>query len=81
MPPCIVDGPNYDGMTGDDKQATYGKIFAELRKYYTQEQIAALGWKTGIWLGYGFACARGRRLMRYSSQSRVRPAIFIRVTN
>jgi alkylhydroperoxidase family enzyme len=42
-----------DAMAGDHKQALYDEIFAELRKYYSEEQIVALGWKTGIWLGYG----------------------------
>jgi hypothetical protein len=28
-------------------------IFSELKKYYTEEQIVALGWKTGLWFGYG----------------------------
>jgi hypothetical protein len=40
-------------MAGDHKQAPYDQIFAELRKYYSEEQIVALGWKTGIWLGDG----------------------------
>jgi hypothetical protein len=40
-------------MAGDHKQAPYDEIFAELRKYYSEEQIVALGWKTGIWFGYG----------------------------
>ena len=34
-----------DAMTGDHKQAPY-EIFAELRKYHSEEQIVALGWKT-----------------------------------
>jgi alkylhydroperoxidase family enzyme len=42
-----------DAMAGDHKRAPYDEIFAELRKYYSEEQIVALGWKTGIWLGYG----------------------------
>lgn len=42
-----------DAMAGDHKQAPYDDIFADLRKYYSEEQIVALGWKTGIWLGYG----------------------------
>ena len=42
-----------DAMAGDHKRASYDEIFAELRKYYSEEQIVALGWKTGIWLGYG----------------------------
>lgn len=27
--------------------------FSRNRKYYNEEQIVALGWKTDIWLGYG----------------------------
>lgn len=42
-----------DGMAGDHKKAPMDKIFAELRKYYTEKQIVTLGWKAGIWLGYG----------------------------
>src|SRR3984893_7128192 len=42
-----------DAMAGDHKRAPYDEIFAELRKYYSEEQIVALGWKAGIWLGYG----------------------------
>lgn len=42
-----------DAMAGDHKNAPYDEIFAELRKHYTEEQIVALGWKTGMWLGYG----------------------------
>jgi alkylhydroperoxidase family enzyme len=42
-----------DAMAGDHKRAPYDKIFADLRKYYSEEQIVALGWKTGVWLGYG----------------------------
>ena len=32
-----------DAMAGDHKQARYDEIFAELRKYYNEEQIVALG--------------------------------------
>jgi alkylhydroperoxidase family enzyme len=42
-----------DAMAGDHKRSSYDEIFAELRKYYSEEQIVALDWKTGIWLGYG----------------------------
>ncbi len=42
-----------DAMAGDHKRAPYDEIFAELRKYYTEEQIVTLGWKIGMWLGYG----------------------------
>lgn len=42
-----------DAMAGDHKRAAYDKIFEELRKYYTEEQIVRLGWKAGVFLGYG----------------------------
>jgi len=42
-----------NAMAGDHKQALYDEIFADLRKYYSEEQIVALGWKTGVCLGYG----------------------------
>ena len=42
-------GPSRGGRT----KSAYDEIFAELRKYYSEEQVVALGWKTGIWLGYG----------------------------
>jgi alkylhydroperoxidase family enzyme len=42
-----------DAMAGDHKNAGFDDIFAELKKYYTEDQIVALGWKTGMWLGYG----------------------------
>ena len=42
-----------DAMAGDHKNASYDEIFSELKKYYTEEQIVALGWKIGMWLGYG----------------------------
>jgi alkylhydroperoxidase family enzyme len=42
-----------DAMAGDHKQAPYDEIFADLRQYYSEEQIVALCWKTGMWLGYG----------------------------
>ena len=42
-----------DAIAGDHKQAPYDEIFADLRTYYSEEQIVALGWKAGIWLGYG----------------------------
>ena len=32
-----------DAMAGDHKRASYDEIFAELRKYYSEEQIVALG--------------------------------------
>ena len=61
-----------DAIAGDHKKAPYDEIFAELRKYYSEEQIVALGWKTGIWLGYGRLVhalerrARSRGLLRNS---------------
>jgi alkylhydroperoxidase family enzyme len=42
-----------DAMAGDHKRAPYDEIFAELRKYYSEKQIVTLGWKAGMWLGYG----------------------------
>lgn len=42
-----------DAMAGDHKRAPFDRIFEELRKYYTEEQIVRFGWKTGIFLGYG----------------------------
>ncbi len=42
-----------DGMAGDHKRAPMDEIFAEMRKYYSEEQIVRLGWKTGMFLGYG----------------------------
>ncbi len=42
-----------DEMAGNHKAAPFDEIFAELRKYYTEKQIVTLGWKAGIWLGYG----------------------------
>jgi alkylhydroperoxidase family enzyme len=42
-----------DAMAGDHKRAPFDEIFEELRKYYTEKQIVTLGWKAGIWLGYG----------------------------
>jgi len=42
-----------DAMAGDHKRAAYDKIFEELRKHYTEEQIVRLGWKAGVFLGYG----------------------------
>jgi alkylhydroperoxidase family enzyme len=42
-----------DGMAGDHKRAPMDEIFAETRKYYSEEQIVRLGWKTGMFLGYG----------------------------
>ena len=40
-------------MAGDHKNAPFDEIFSELKIYYTEQQIVALGWKIGMWLGYG----------------------------
>lgn len=42
-----------DAMAGDHKHATFDEIFAEMRKYYTEEQIVAIGWRIAIFTGYG----------------------------
>lgn len=42
-----------DAMAGDHKHAPMDAIFAELRKFYTEEQIVRLGWKIGMYIGYG----------------------------
>jgi alkylhydroperoxidase family enzyme len=42
-----------DAMAGDYKRAPMYEIFAELRKYYTEEQIVRLGWEIGMYIGYG----------------------------
>ncbi len=42
-----------EAIAGDHKHAPFDEIFADLRKYYSEEQIVALCWKAGIWLGYG----------------------------
>jgi alkylhydroperoxidase family enzyme len=42
-----------DAMAGDHKHAPFDEIFAELRKYYTEEQIVELGWRTSVFIGYG----------------------------
>jgi len=42
-----------DAIAGDHQHAPYDEIFAELREYYSEEQIVALCWRAGIWLGYG----------------------------
>jgi alkylhydroperoxidase family enzyme len=62
--PCFRESPLFtpaekaalqlaDAIAGDHQKAPYDEIFSELRKYYTEEQVVALGWKTGMWLGYG----------------------------
>ena len=42
-----------DAMAGDHKHAAFDEIFAELRKYYTEEQIVELGWRASVFIGYG----------------------------
>lgn len=42
-----------DAMAGAHKQMNFDEIFAELRKYYTEEQIVELGWRTSTFIGYG----------------------------
>ena len=42
-----------DAMAGDHKNAPFDEVFAELRKYYTEEQIVELGWRTSVFIGYG----------------------------
>jgi hypothetical protein len=48
-----------EAMAGE-KQGPYDEIFADLRKYDREKQIVVLGWKTGIWLGYGRRLSAGR---------------------
>jgi alkylhydroperoxidase family enzyme len=42
-----------DAMAGDHKNAPYEEIFAEMRKYYTEEQVVEIGWRTSVFIGYG----------------------------
>jgi len=42
-----------DAMAGDHQHAPFDEIFAELRKYYTEDQIVELGWRTSVFIGYG----------------------------
>ena len=42
-----------DAMAGDHKNAPYEEIFAEMRKYYTEEQVVELGWRASVFIGYG----------------------------
>jgi alkylhydroperoxidase family enzyme len=42
-----------DAMAGEHKRAPFDEIFAELRKYYTENQIGELGWRTSVFIGYG----------------------------
>ena len=63
-------------MAGDHKQARYDEIFAELRKYYSEEQIGArLEDRYLARLrppGPRARRAGGRRLVRNSGQDRIR---------
>ena len=43
-----------DAMAGDHKNAPYEEIFAEMRKYYTEEQVVEIGWRTSVFIGYGW---------------------------
>ena len=42
-----------DAMAGDHKNAPYEEIFAEMRRYYTEEQVVEIGWRTSVFIGYG----------------------------
>ena len=42
-----------DAMAGDHKNAPYEEIFAEMRRYYTEDQVVELGWRTSVFIGYG----------------------------
>jgi alkylhydroperoxidase family enzyme len=42
-----------DAMAGDHKRAPFDEIFADLRKYYSEEQIVELGWRASVFIGYG----------------------------
>ncbi len=42
-----------EAMAGDHKHAPFDEIFAELRNYYTEEQIVELGWRASVFIGYG----------------------------
>ena len=42
-----------DAMAGDHKNAPYEEIFAEMRRYYTEEQVVETGWRTSVFIGYG----------------------------
>ncbi len=42
-----------DAMAGDHKKAPFDEVFAELRQFYSEEQIVELGWRTSVFIGYG----------------------------
>jgi len=42
-----------DAMAGDHKNAPYEKIFDEMRKYYSEQQVVELGWRASVFIGYG----------------------------
>jgi alkylhydroperoxidase family enzyme len=42
-----------DAMAGDHKNAPFEEIFAEMRRFYTEEQVVELGWRTSVFIGYG----------------------------
>lgn len=42
-----------DAMAGDHKRAPFDEVFAELRKFYSEEQIVELGWRASVFIGYG----------------------------
>jgi len=42
-----------DAMAGAHTKAPFDEIFAELRKYFSEEQIVELGWRTSVFIGYG----------------------------
>ena len=42
-----------DAMAGDHKNEPYEEIFAEMRKYYTEEQVVELGCRASVFIGYG----------------------------
>jgi hypothetical protein len=65
-----------DAMAGDHKKASYDEIFSGLKKYFTEEQIVARGWKTRMGLGHGrlthaWMC-RAWGILRNSAQARKR---------
>jgi alkylhydroperoxidase family enzyme len=41
-----------DVMAGDHRSVS-DELFAELRQYYSEAQIMALGWRMAIFVGYG----------------------------
>lgn len=41
-----------DVLAGDHRSAS-NELFDELKRYYTEPQIMALGWRIAIFIGYG----------------------------